>query len=86
MRSLLIVLALFPALAFGACVDGKTPDCTSPTSGCGPDLDGTLPDASTDGPASDGPLDAPRDAPSDAPSNVDSAPADAGNDAGDAAG
>jgi hypothetical protein len=89
MRALVLVLALFPALAFGACVDGTTPNCSDAASQCGPDLgDGAPLDAPGDAPA-DAPADAPpdaapdvtQDAPIDGPAD---APADSRADVADA--
>ena len=67
----MVVRALALALVFvaAACVDGKTPDCTSVDSGCFPEDGGsTLTDAGDANNASDGPVaDAPTsDAASDA--------------------
>jgi hypothetical protein len=70
----LVTAALLPlalslaalALSGSGCTDGTTPDCSLPTSGCAPDLDGTVgtdaadADAAVDAPdgASDGGTDA----------------------------
>jgi hypothetical protein len=84
MRFVLVAIALFvPAVALTACVDGKTPDCSSAASQCGPDLDGDVPEASAEG-GTDAPADAPADSPSDAAPDT-TPPADAA-DAGDAQG
>ena len=66
------VTVAIAACAFGACVaivgvacvDGTTPNCSDPGSGCGPDFDGNFPDVAEAG---------------DAPAN-DAKPADAGSD------
>ncbi len=52
-------LALLVALSLVACVDGKTPDCSTPQSGCFPGDGGSNPtsdasDGATDAATSDG--------------------------------
>jgi hypothetical protein len=61
-----VALVVVVAMSIAACVDGKTPDCSTPDSGCAP-ADGTTPqpdgsdasgqsdasDASSDGTPSD---------------------------------
>ena len=68
----LVGMALAGCLAgyLAGCTQGATPDCS--TTRCGPDLDGTVPDAPSDSPATDAgdAADAGSDAPaSDAPSD-----------------
>jgi hypothetical protein len=65
----------------GGCISGTTPDCSSPTSGCGPDLDGTVGTDAPDAPDVIAPVDAPADTnPSDATKDVVT---DGGRDARD---
>jgi hypothetical protein len=69
------------ALVLTACVDGTTPDCSSPEAGCNPSA--VEPDAATDGDATatnDGPT-----ADTGADTAADTAAADTGADGGDAA-
>jgi hypothetical protein len=68
------------AFVLGACVDGTTPDCSSPDAGCGPSA--VEPDASADGDATtatDGDADAAGDDSSDGSGDG------AGDDSGDGA-
>jgi hypothetical protein len=46
--TLSFLLAVDGALV-GGCIDGTTPDCSSPTSGCAPDLDGSVGADAADG-------------------------------------
>lgn len=74
------------ALALVACVDGTTPNCSDAASGCGPDVDGSIVDATGEG-GGDATTDAPAESATDAPvgdAPGTDAPVDAGGDAGDA--
>jgi hypothetical protein len=69
-RALLLASLGVGLLVTGGCVDGKTPDCSTPSSGCFPGDAGPQPDASDGGdasPANDAASDANADSSTDAP-------------------
>ena len=60
-------VAFFLCIAATACVDGKTPDCTTVDSGCFPEDTGTTPPVDSGPDASDANASDAADASSDAP-------------------
>lgn len=52
--------SLLSVLLVGGCIDGTTPDCSSPSSGCAPDLDGTVGTDAPDAPDAVHAADAPQ--------------------------
>jgi hypothetical protein len=61
MASAITLSFLLAVLFAGGCIDGTTPDCSSATSGCGPDLDGTVGTDAADATDVVSPVDAPPD-------------------------
>ena len=45
--SVVVMIALSQLLLAGDCVDGVTPDCSDAAARCGPDVDGSVVEAST---------------------------------------